>query len=99
MEPLLPAREQQRKSLRHLGYMDSITAFSETGKVFSDGRPRVKKGAKIRSLLLVYNIDRNLDAGTLSIGADHGPNLLCNTTLTANDLAHDGLLFRLHRAF
>mgnify|MGYP006957279955 CR=1 FL=1 len=36
----------------------------------------------------VYDVDRHLYAGALSIGPDDRADLLGNTTLTANDLAH-----------
>ena len=37
---------------------------------------------------LIYDINGNLDAGALGIGADQSPDLLGNTTLTADDLTH-----------
>ena len=39
-------------------------------------------------LLLVYNIDRNLLSGALGLRTDQGPDLLGNSTLTADHLTH-----------
>ena len=40
------------------------------------------------SIFLIHNIDGNLHAGALGVGADHSPDLLGDAALAADDLAH-----------
>ena len=46
------------------------------------------EAAQRAASISINNIDGNLHAGTLGIGADDSPDLLCDATLTADDLAH-----------
>ena len=47
-----------------------------------------ERSGAMRRFFSINNIDGNLHAGTLGIGADDSPDLLCDATLTADDLAH-----------
>ena len=45
------------------------------------------EAAQRAASISINNIDGNLHAGTLGIGADDSPDLLCDATLTADDFA------------